>query len=192
LEEWFSKFHNLITDLLYRSCYKRYYSLFQTKSLYYSSILDMICIFIIHSRALNQSVIVERVTRRSNILWYILDRNLLHSCKSWLFSRFFNPFQMFCQFQTYDKRYGRVMKRIWDINTVFFYQFCLKLQKRGKICLREIHFFATASTLVILFFSLKLAQISFKHTWNWVYLRTHIFVKTCLLTFWIVLFGHGL
>jgi hypothetical protein len=44
-----------------------------------------------------------------------------------LFSWFFNPFQLFCQFQTYDKRYGRIMKRIWDINTVFFYQFCLKL-----------------------------------------------------------------
>jgi hypothetical protein len=49
----------------------------------------------------------------------ILDRNLLDSCESWPFSCFFNPFQMFCQFQTHDKRYGRIMKRIWDINTVF-------------------------------------------------------------------------
>ena len=49
----------------------------------------------------------------------ILDRNLLDSCESWLFSCFFNPFQMLYQFQIHDKRYGRIMKRIWDINTVF-------------------------------------------------------------------------
>jgi hypothetical protein len=72
---------------------------------------------IIHSRALNQSVIVERVTCRSNILrywtgtyWTVANRG---------FSWFFNPFQMFCQLQTYDKRYGRVMKIIWGIIQFF-------------------------------------------------------------------------
>ena len=49
----------------------------------------------------------------------ILDRNLLDNCESWPFSCFFNPFQMLYQFKIHDKRYGRIMKRIWDINTVF-------------------------------------------------------------------------
>jgi hypothetical protein len=72
-----------------------------------------------HAHLTNQqSVIVERVTCRSNILrywtgtyWTVANRVF--------FPWFFNPFQMFCQFQTYDKRYGRIMKRIWDIYTVF-------------------------------------------------------------------------
>jgi hypothetical protein len=51
----------------------------------------------------------------------ILDRNLLDSCELWLFSWFFNPFQMFCRFKTYDKRYGRIMKRIWDITVIQFF-----------------------------------------------------------------------
>jgi hypothetical protein len=104
----------------------------------------------------------------------ILDRNLLDSCESWLFSWFFNPFQKFCQFQTYDKRYGRLMKRIWDINIVFSTSFVQNYKSEGKTRLHEIHLFATASRLVMLFFSSKLGQISIKHTWNWVYLCTHI------------------
>ena len=97
----------------------------------------------------------------------ILDRNILDSWESWLFSWFFNHFQMFCQFETYDKRYGRVMKRIWDINTVFstitgklvFAKFICSLQRRG---------------LIILFLSLKLGQISNIHGIEFIYRHTYL------------------
>jgi hypothetical protein len=49
----------------------------------------------------------------------ILDRNLLDSCESLLFHGFSTLFKKVCQFQTYDKQYGRLMKKIWDINIVF-------------------------------------------------------------------------
>ena len=119
----------------------------------------------------DQSRVFIRVTCQANILRYWTGSLHLDSCEmriseSWLFSWIFNPFQMFCQFQTHDKRYGRVMKIIWNINTVFL-PVLFKIIKARETCPREIHIlFATASRLVILFFLLGLGQISFKHTWN--------------------------
>jgi hypothetical protein len=49
----------------------------------------------------------------------ILDRNILDSCELLLFLWFSNHFHMFIKFQTCNKRYGRVMRRIWDCARCF-------------------------------------------------------------------------
>jgi hypothetical protein len=92
-----------------------------------------------HAHLTNQ---VE-VMCRSNILRYWTGTYWTVCDKSWLFSWFFNPFQTFCQFQTYHKRYGRLMKRIWDINIVFSTSFVQNYKSAGKlvfakfICLQQ-------------------------------------------------------
>jgi hypothetical protein len=55
------------------------------------------------------------------------------------------------------------------LNTLFSTNFVQTYKSTGKIW----PWFCVASRSVILFFSLKLSQISFKQTWNWVYLCTH-------------------
>ena len=47
---------------------------------------------------------------------------------------------MFCQFQTHDKRYGRVIKRIWDINTVFLPVLFKIIKARENLSSRNSYF----------------------------------------------------
>jgi hypothetical protein len=112
---------------------------------------------IIHSRALNQSVIVERVTCRSNMLrywtgtyWTVANRGF--------FSWFFNPFQMFCQCQTYDKQYDRIMKRIWDIIIQFFLPVLFKIIKARENLSSRNSFVCNSLAVSNITFSLKLGQ----------------------------------
>ena len=112
----------------------------------------------------------------------ILDRNILDSCESWLFSWFFNPFQMFCHFKhTTSAIWQSNDNNLGHYNTIFSTSFVQNHKNAGKLVFAKIHLFATASTLVaiILFFSLKLGQISFKHTYS---------ISNCVIRFQIVLF----
>jgi hypothetical protein len=54
-----------------------------------------------------------------------------------------------------NMRYGRVMKIIWGINTVFSTSFVQNCKCAGKL--------VEVSNII---FSLTLGQTSFKHTWN--------------------------
>jgi hypothetical protein len=78
----------------------------------------------------------------------------------------FNPFQMFCQFQTYNKRYGRVMKIIWDINTVFLPVLFKIIKAWENLSSRNLFVCNNPKVSNIIFF-VKIRS-------NFVYLCTHI------------------
>ena len=72
---------------------------------------------IIHSQAIDQSSIASRASPIfCDVGQFILDSSLL-----WLFSWFIKLFFrcQFCQFQTHNKWYGKVVGGIWNIMTVF-------------------------------------------------------------------------